>query len=73
MVLVKSVIAHKDLFGGKILDMCCGYGTIAILLSRFVDGEYYLSDINSTAVELAKFNAKNNSNKINENNSYRCW
>ena len=34
--------------------MCCGYGTIAILLSKYISAEYFLSDINSTAVELAK-------------------
>ena len=68
LVLVKSVIEHKELFSGKIMDMCCGYGTIAILLSNFIDAEYYLSDINSTAVELAKENVKKNAKNIDENN-----
>lgn len=68
LVLVKSVIEHKELFSGKIMDMCCGYGTIAILLSNFIDAEYYLSDINSTAVELAKENVKKNAKNIDKNN-----
>ena len=68
LVLVKSVIEHKELFSGKIMDMCCGYGTIAILLSNFIDADYYLSDINSTAVELAKENVKKNAKNIDKNN-----
>lgn len=70
LVLVKSVIEHKELFSGTIMDMCCGYGTIAILLSRFIAGEYFLSDINSTAVELAKINADKNSKIISVDNIY---
>ena len=64
LVLVRSVIEHQDLFAGKIMDMCCGYGTIAILLSNFISAEYYLSDINSTAVELAKYNVSKNGKNI---------
>lgn len=64
LVLVKSILDHKDVFQGKIMDMCCGYGTIAILLSKFIDANYYLSDINSTAVELAKKNVKENNCNI---------
>ena len=70
LVLVKSVIEHKELFSGKIMDMCCGYGTIAILLSNFIEGEYYLSDINSTAVELAKVNVNKNAKSIEEKNIF---
>ncbi len=70
LVLVKSIIEHKEIFSGKIMDMCCGYGTIAILLSNYIDAEYYLSDINSTAVELAKINVKQNAKGIEENNIF---
>lgn len=70
LVLVKSVVEHKELFSGKIMDMCCGYGTIAILLSNFIDAEYYLSDINSTAVELAKINVNKNAKTIDKNNIF---
>ena len=64
LVLVNSVLEHKKEFGGKIMDMCCGYGTIAMLLSKFIDAEYYMSDINTTAVDLAKYNVKSNNCNI---------
>ena len=70
LVLVKSVIEHKELFSGRIMDMCCGYGTIAILLSNFVEAEYYMSDINSTAVDLAKYNVSKMANNIDINNIF---
>ena len=70
LVLVKSVLEHKELFSGKIMDMCCGYGTIAILLSKFVSADYYMSDINSTATELAKENVKTNNCNIEVSNIY---
>lgn len=70
LVLVKSIIEHKELFSGKIMDMCCGYGTIAILLSNFIDADYYLSDINSTAVDLAKFNVVKNAKNIDVSNIF---
>lgn len=70
LVLVKSVLEHKDVFSGKIMDMCCGYGTIAILLSKFINAEYYLSDINSTAVDLARFNIINNKCNISRDNIF---
>lgn len=69
-VLVKSIIENKEVFSGKIMDMCCGYGTIAILLSKFIEAEYYLSDINSTAVELARHNVKVNNTGINISNIF---
>lgn len=70
LVLVKSILEHREEFGGKIMDMCCGYGTIAILLDRFFSAEYYLSDVNTTAVELAKFNVKANKSHILEDNIF---
>ena len=66
LVLVKSILEHRNEFSGKIIDMCCGYGTIAILLSKFIFAEYYMSDINSTAVDLAKKNVKVNHCDISE-------
>ncbi|MBE5736365.1 MAG: class I SAM-dependent methyltransferase [Clostridiales bacterium] len=63
-VLVGSILNHSDIFSGKIMDMCCGYGTIAILLSRFIDAEYYMCDVNSTAVELAINNVTLNKSNI---------
>lgn len=60
LVLVNSVLDRKEFFSGKILDMCCGYGTIGILLSKNIPCEFDLCDINTTAVELAKENVKQN-------------
>lgn len=60
LTLIKSIIERKDIFSGKILDMCCGYGTIGVILSAFIPAEYTMCDINSTAVDLAKINARNN-------------
>ncbi len=65
-VLIKSILSHKVEFGGDIMDMCCGYGTIGIILSRFIDAQFYLSDVNSTATDLAKRNVKANNSSINE-------
>lgn len=70
LVLVENILEREELFGGKIMDMCCGYGTIGILLSKFLSAEYYLSDVNSTAVELAKVNAKLNKTNIHEDNIF---
>lgn len=70
LVLVKSIIEHKEVFSGKIMDMCCGYGTIAILLSNFITADYYLSDINSTAVDLAKYNVSKSAKSIDINNIF---
>jgi len=70
LVLVKSIIEHKDEFSGKIMDMCCGYGTIAILLSYYIDTDWYMSDINTTAVELAKANIQINHCNIHDENVF---
>lgn len=70
LVLVKNIIERKELFVGKIMDMCCGYGTISILLDKFMPATYYLSDVNATAVGLAKINAKLNKTSIDEKKIY---
>lgn len=68
LVLVKNILLRKDLFYGKIVDMCCGYGTISILIDKFSRFEFYLSDINETAVNLAKHNASLNNSNIKQEN-----
>lgn len=70
LVLVNTIVNQKERFAGKIMDMCCGYGTIAILLSKFIDGEFFLSDVNSTATDLAKQNIKLNKCNILDENIY---
>ena len=47
------------------MDMSSGYGTIGILLSHFIDCNFDMCDINSTAVDLAIYNAKIINSKIN--------
>ena len=37
LVLIKSIIEHGEIFNGKVLDMCCGYGPIGIILSKFLN------------------------------------
>lgn len=60
LVLVKTIIENKDLFSGKIIDMCCGYGTIGILLNKFLKLSIDMCDINELAIDLAKLNVKEN-------------
>lgn len=60
LVLIKTILKHSEVFAGDILDMCCGYGTIGIMLSKFIDANFELSDVNSTATDLAKENLKLN-------------
>ena len=60
LVLIKSIIEHKDNFGGKILDMCCGYGPIGIILSQYITGEFCFADVNETATKLTKVNCEKN-------------
>lgn len=63
-VLINTVIDNSSNYKGKMLDMCCGYGTIGIILSRFLDAEFDMCDINSFAVKLAVINCKNNNISI---------
>ena len=66
MLLVKTIIKNKELYSGDILDMCCGYGTIGILLKKFLDNiSVDMCDINELAIDLAKLNTKENNVDIN--------
>lgn len=64
LVLIKTIIKNKDLFHGTVLDMCCGYGTIGIIISKFLGLNTEMCDINELAIDLAKLNAKENSTEI---------
>lgn len=51
---------------GKIIDMGCGYGVISIVLkSTYPNLDVYGIDINSRAIELAKYNAIKNKVDVN--------
>ena len=59
-VLVNTVIKTQNL-SGKVLDVGCGYGVIGIVLAdNFSNANFYMCDINGTAVELSKQNATKN-------------
>ena len=68
LVLVKTVLKHFPNFEGDVLDICSGYGTIGILLSKSLTKcSFLLADINKTAVELSNKNIEeNNCNNINK-------
>lgn len=65
LVLVKTLI-KKTILSGTALDMCCGYGTIGILLADKLGIVPDMCDINSTAVALAKKNAIENRTKVGD-------
>lgn len=65
LVLVKTLI-KQDKLKGSVLDMCCGYGTIGMLLVDNMNVDIDMCDINSTAVGLAKENVKENGVKVGE-------
>lgn len=65
LVLVNTVL-KEGFLDGEVLDMCCGYGTIGLLLSDNTNANIDMCDINSTAVMLAQKNAKENSVNVGE-------
>lgn len=65
LVLVKTVI-NENILDGDTLDMCCGYGTIGMLLADNVGVNIDMCDINTTAVSLAKQNTTYNKVKMGD-------
>lgn len=65
LILIKTLLKLDNL-NGKILDIACGYGAIGVILSRFLDLPIDMCDINSTALDLCRINAKNNLKNIGE-------
>lgn len=65
LVLVKTLIRGR-LLSGTTLDMCCGYGTIGLLLADNLGVRPDMCDVNSTAVGLAKKNATQNGIQVGE-------
>ena len=63
VVLLKALMYEK--LRGKILDLGCGYGVIAVVLkSSFPETEMTASEINPRALQLAEENAKRNSAEV---------
>jgi len=65
-VLINAIVKEKEFYKGKILDICCGYGTIAIILSKFLDVQFDGCDVNTLAIKLANINIKNNNAKVDK-------
>ena len=65
LVLVKTVL-KEDILDGDTLDMCCGYGTIGLLLADNINVSIDMCDINTTGVALAKKNASVNKVQMGE-------
>ena len=65
-VLINTICRESKKYQGKILDMCCGYGAISIILSRFLDASFDACDINSLAVKLANINVQNNNAHVDK-------
>ena len=63
VVLLKALMYEK--LRGKILDLGCGYGVIAVVLkSSFPETEMTASEINPRALQLAEENAKRNGAEV---------
>ena len=54
-LLLKSIEIND--IEGPILDLCCGYGVVGIVLATITNKKIYATDINIRAVNLAKDNA----------------
>ena len=67
-VLINTIDDHAEEYSGDILDMCCGYGTISIVMTHRMAGiNIDMCDINATAVELARENVNlNNCDNIGD-------
>lgn len=75
-VLIETV-AKNFALTGKVLDIGCGYGAIAIALaSLFSSANFTMCDINKTAVELSRENVKLNNviniQKVCESDAYNA-
>ena len=60
-VLIKAVYDNFDLDGKDCLDLGCGLGVVSImLLKKFKDAKFVLSDITDISVKLSKTNLEKN-------------
>lgn len=58
--LVETIIKTYEKKQIKLLDVGCGYGFMGIVLSKILDAEATLIDVNKRAVHLAEKNIKQN-------------
>lgn len=66
LLLVNTIIKNKENYTGNILDMCCGYGAIGVVLSKFLNATFDMCDINELAVKLCNINANKNSTNFDK-------
>ncbi len=60
-VLIKAIYDNFDLDGKDCLDLGCGLGVVSImLLKKFKDAKFVLSDITDISVKLSKTNLEKN-------------
>lgn len=63
--LISAFLDNCDVQSGDhILDLCCGYGAIGIVLRKNIDCHIDMCDINKTVIELCKKNVKENNVQI---------
>lgn len=61
-LIIETILKLRPNLNGNLLDVGCGYGPIGITLGCFnINLNVDMVDINSRAVELAKYNSINNS------------
>ena len=53
-----------------VLDVGCGYGLIGVTISRIMDSQVDMIDVNKRAIHLSELNIKNNYAKANVFESY---
>ena len=62
-LLIRNVL--KKSLTGDILDLGCGYGAIGIIISKIINSNVTMSDVNKRAIHLTKMNAKKNNVSVN--------
>lgn len=72
-ILVDTILKDATNYSGKILDMCCGYGAIGVLLSEYLEATFDMCDINTLALDLCKINTKNNGSRVDKIFSSDIW
>ena len=70
-LLIETIIKN-DIRNKSMLDVGCGYGFIGITLSKILDNEVTMVEINKRAIHLCEMNIKDNkvNAKVFESNVY---
>ena len=65
-ILVDTIIKNSSDYTGEVLDICCGYGAISVLLDAHINATFDMCDISPLAIDLCKINVKNNCKNCKE-------